>query len=377
MSTYQYYEFQAIDRPLTPEEQRAVSQLSSRVELHPRRAVFSYSFGGSLRRRAEDVLVDYYDAMLYLANWGSRQLMFRFPRALVDTEKMRQYNIVAQQYPPDVIGVSTRGEHTTLNIRLDEEESSGWIEGEGWLDSLVSLREAVLQQDNRLLYLAWLKGLTLAGDADTEAREPPIPPGLRTLSPALESFIELFGLDEDMIQVAAESSGTLDEGRSDGDLRLAIAQIPAEERDAFLLRLARREPHLSLTLNQRLGVLGDVSKREAAERRSVGALFAAVEALRERRRQERAAAVEATRVAELKALAGHEDETWREVDVLIQRSQAKAYEEAVRLLTKLQGLAEYQGRQSAFEVRLDRIRDQYSRRRALMRLLSEAGLIDP
>ncbi len=377
MSTYQYYEFQAIDRPLTPEEQRAVARLSSRVEPHPRRAIFTYSFGGDLHRRAEDVLVDYYDAMLYLASWGSRQLVFRLPTALVDTEKMCQYNIVTRQYPPDAIGISTQGEHVILNIRLDEEEGLGWIEGEGWLDSLVGLRDAILQQDYRLLYLAWLKGLALAGDVDMEMQEPPVPAGLQTLSPALESFIELFGLDEDLIHVAAESSRVLDEGISDGDLRLAIAQLPAEERDVFLWRLARGEPHLSLALNRRLGVLGGKSQGAASERRSVGALFAAVEALRERRRKERAAVAEATRVAELKALAGHEEETWRQVDVLIQRSQAKAYEEAVWLLTKLQGLAEYQSRQSAFEERLDQICDQHSRRRALMRLLREAGLIDP
>ena len=42
MSEYQYYEFQAIDRPLTPEEQEAVARLSSRVAPHPRRAVFVY-----------------------------------------------------------------------------------------------------------------------------------------------------------------------------------------------------------------------------------------------------------------------------------------------------------------------------------------------
>jgi hypothetical protein len=45
MSEYQYYEFQAIDRPLTEEEQQAVSQLSSRVDPHPWRAVFVYHWG--------------------------------------------------------------------------------------------------------------------------------------------------------------------------------------------------------------------------------------------------------------------------------------------------------------------------------------------
>jgi hypothetical protein len=376
MSEYQYYEFQAIDRPLTPEEQRAVARLSSRVAPHPRRAVFTYSFGGDLRRPAEDVLADYYDAMLYLANWGSRQLMFRFPKILVDAEEMRQYNVVTETYPFDAIDVSTHGEYVILDIRLDEEEGGGWIEGEGWLDSLVGLREALLQQDYRLLYLAWLKGLALTDDIDREAQEPPVPPGLRTLSPALEDFIELFDVDKDLIQVAAEASGPRDEGMPEGDLRRAIAQLPAEERDAFLFRLARGEPHLSLALKRRLGVLVNVSKGAEAQPRSVGALYAAVAALRKRRRRERAAAAEAKRLAELKALAGQEDETWREVDVLIQRSQRKAYEEAVRLLKKLQDLAEYQYRHADFEERLSQICEQYSRRRALMQLLREAGLID-
>jgi hypothetical protein len=187
VSEYQYYEFQAIDRPLTAEEQRAVAQLSSRVEPHPRRAVFTYSFGGGLPHRAEDMLVDYYDAMLYLANWGSRQLVIRFPITLVDAGVMQQYNFVTQAYPSDTIGVTTQGEYVILDIRVYEDEGLGWIEGEGWLDSLVGLRDAMLQQDYRLLYLAWLKGVTLAHDVDGEALEPPVPPGLRTLLPALES----------------------------------------------------------------------------------------------------------------------------------------------------------------------------------------------
>ena len=161
----------------------------------------------------------------------------------------------------------------------------GWIEGEGWLDSLVGLRESVLQRDYRLLYLAWLKGVTLADDVDEEVQEPPIPPGLRTLSPALESFIELFDLDEDLLQVAAELSAARDEGISDDDLRRALVRLTADERDAFLLRLAKGEPHLSLALNHRLGVLGGMPQGETAKRRTVGALFAAAEALRQDRRR--------------------------------------------------------------------------------------------
>jgi hypothetical protein len=35
MSTYQYYEFQAIDRSLTAEEQQIIARLSSHVDPHP------------------------------------------------------------------------------------------------------------------------------------------------------------------------------------------------------------------------------------------------------------------------------------------------------------------------------------------------------
>jgi hypothetical protein len=375
MSEYQYYEFQAIDRPLTPEEQQAVAQLSSRVEPHPRRAVFTYSFGGGLRRRAEDLLAAYYDAMLYLANWGSRQLMFRFPQALVSIEQLQQYNVATTDYPSDAVNAYVKGEYAILDIQLHEEEGFDWIGGEGWLDSLVGLRDTILQRDYRLLYLAWLKGLMLEYAVDESAFEPPVPPGLRTLTPALERFVELFDVDEDLIQVAVERSSELSGEISDDDLRWAIGQLSTEERDAFLLRLAKGEPHLALALSRRLGTFGGAPQGETAERRTVDDLFAATEALRERRHRERVAMAEARRIAELKALAEREDEAWREVDALIQQSQAKAYDEAVRLLKRLEGLAKHQNRRSAFEGHLGQIHDRYSRRSALMRRLGEAGLI--
>jgi hypothetical protein len=176
MSEYQYYEFQAIDRPLTPEEQKAVSRLSSRVEPHPRRAVFTYSYS-DFPGDPEMILAQYYDAMLYLANWGSHQLMFRFPRALLDLDQMRQYAVQTLDYPSDSITFSSAGEYAILNIQFHEEGGGEWIEGEGWLDSLLSLRDDLLRRDYRLLYLAWLKGLTME-DTDEDALEPPPPPGL-------------------------------------------------------------------------------------------------------------------------------------------------------------------------------------------------------
>jgi hypothetical protein len=375
MSEYQYYEFQAIDRPLMPEEQQAVARLSSRMEPHPWRAVFTYSFGGGLRRRAEDVLAEYYDAMLYLANWGSRQLMFRFPKSLVDLDRMRQYNVETTDYPSDAVTVSTVGEYAVLDIQLNTEEGLGWIEGESWLGSLVGLRDAILQGDYRALYLAWLKGLALAYDVDEDALEPPVPPGLGQLTPTLRSFVELFDVDADILQAATERSAKLEpQVFGEEDLRRAIAALAPEEKDDFLLRLVQGEPQLSLVLKHRLGMLSAGPQHSSEPRRTVAEILAAAAEMEERRLAAEAAAAEARRIAELEALAQRGDGVWDEVNALIRQGQAKPYDEAVQLLKKLRDLAEHQRQTVAFQARLNRIHDEYSRRSSLMRRLRDAGL---
>ncbi len=147
MSQYQYYEFQAIDRPLTEEEVAYVGSLSSRTDPTPTRAVFTYSYS-DFRGNPETVLAKYYDAMLYLANWGSKQLMFRFPKSILDAEVLAPYRI------SDIISADVTGEYLIVDVNFYEEEGGEWIEGEGWLSSLVRLRDDLLRGDFRFLYLA-------------------------------------------------------------------------------------------------------------------------------------------------------------------------------------------------------------------------------
>ncbi|HOU15235.1 MAG TPA: hypothetical protein PKZ84_19185 [Anaerolineae bacterium] len=277
MSEYQYYEFQAIDRPLTEEEQEAVASLSSRVQPHPRRAVFVYHYGG-FRGNAEAVLAQYYDAMFYYANWGSRHLLFRFPAALVDAAAMAQYSVATDgDFPSDAMTVEPSGEHVVVGIRFDEEGGFGWIDGEGWLDRLIGLREALLQGDYRALYLAWLKGITLAYDVDPKALEPPVPPGLGALTPPLQAFVELFDVDATLLAQAAERSPALEPVNiSQARKRLAVQSMPEEEKDAFLLRLLDDEPRLSLALHQHLGLHAGPPSADAGARRTVGEVLGAI-----------------------------------------------------------------------------------------------------
>src|SRR5207249_833235 len=76
MSEYQYYEFRAVDRPLTNEHMLELRGYSSRAEITATTFSVEYNWGdfkGDPRRWMEQ----YFDAFLHLANWGSRWFMLR------------------------------------------------------------------------------------------------------------------------------------------------------------------------------------------------------------------------------------------------------------------------------------------------------------
>jgi len=260
MSEYQYYEFQAIDRPLTVVEQDEVRALSSRVQLTPTQAIFTYSHG-DFRGDPLTVLAAHFDAMLYVANWGSKQLAFRFPRALVDVDRLKPY-----YYACDEISLTTTEQHVVLDINFAEEEGTGWVEGEGLLTALAPLREDLMRGDLRALYLAGLKASQYADDVDdddegsddeeNESSGPaelpvlPAPAGLGQLSPRLRAFVDFLDIDHGLIATAAASSAPL--AQAEDRIDEWVELLPESERTVWLIRLAKGEPRLDMHLLRRL-----------------------------------------------------------------------------------------------------------------------------
>jgi hypothetical protein len=372
MSEYQYYEFQAIDRPLTQEERAAICELSSRVKPTATTASFNYSYG-NFRGDPKQVLARYFDIMYYITNWGTQQLMFRFPTSLINRETIELYCI------DNYISLSFAGDWAILDWEFSQEEGfNDWIEGEGILSELIGLRQEILQQDYRGLYLAWLKAIDLSEgyiDIDKTQLEPPLPPGLGQLSAAQKAFTEIFELDEHLLNVACASSGKLTT-ISEQTWQQAISQLSASERQDFLLRLAKGEHNLSAKFKQKLSQLIPTSPPSNQARRTVQELLEAAseeEKKAEKRRQQEA---EAKRIEELQTLAKREAQVWQQVESLIQKAQSKSYDEAVKLLVKLRDLAEYQNGLPVFQERLNQIYEQYSNRSGLKRRLQEIGLTD-
>jgi hypothetical protein len=358
MSEYQYYEFQAIDRPLTNDEQAAIEKLSSRAKVSANQAIFVYNYG-DFRGSAEQVLTQYFDAMLYMANWGTWQLMFRFPKSLIDPNLFKPYDL------PDVITITKTATHIVLDININEEEgSSDWMEGKGWLSKFLSLREDLMAGDLRLLYLVWLR---VAPNLEEDAVEPPIPPNLEKLSRSLKSYIDWIELDPDLVNAAAQASPS--QQTADIKLEKWLPALTEAEQQKFLLKLVKREPQVDLQLISRLQELAGVGKSAATltpGSRCFSEIQSIADNVSEQREQREKKAAKAKRTKQLEALALNEDQTWQQVLDLIAIKQSKPYDEATALLQDLCDLAKFQGRLAEFSQHFDKLKSSYSSRPALM-----------
>ena len=365
MSEYQYYEFQAIERPLNDKEKEALGQLSSRVQLTSTKASFNYSYG-DFPANPQKILAQYFDALYYIANWGTQQLMFRFPKSLLDITQIQLY------CRKNWISIAEIDNYVILNICFHDEEGFGWIEGEGDLERVIDLRQDILQQDYRLLYLAWLKAITLQ-DRDEKEYEPSVPPGLKELSSSLKAFVELFGVDEYLVKVAAQASNKA-RAISDETWLNAISRLSREECEGVLLRLLKGEPNLAIQFKQKLAEQITITQSQSQSRRTRAELFKAAEQEEKETKQRQKQEAEAKRIEELKQFASQEGQAWQDLEKMLVVARAKTYDEAVKLLVKLRDLAIYQDKQSEFQRRLNDIYEQYPRRSGLLRRLRNVGL---
>lgn len=90
MSEYQYYEFLAIDRPLTEKEMREIRSWSTRARITSTSFVNHYEWG-SFKGDEDEWMEKYFDAFLYLANWGTHILKLRLPSRLLDLKTAQLY----------------------------------------------------------------------------------------------------------------------------------------------------------------------------------------------------------------------------------------------------------------------------------------------
>jgi hypothetical protein len=245
-----------------------------------------------------------------------------------------------------------------------------------------------LRGDLRCLYLGWLLCAQNEEFGEDEL-EPVVPAGLGELSAPLHSLIELLGIDENLVEVAATVSAPLNAGPDREELATWIQSLPEKEKNNLLVAAVsepgeRWKNGLLRRFEQR-SALGTSTVPDAIRRRTAGDLLTLAHA----RAQERTRLLEAKRAADaarrkvedeanrardLDHLEKREEASWNQIAAHIQKRQPNEYDKAITLLLDLRDLAVRQGRMTAFQSALGELRQEHALKESLLRRLTKAKL---
>lgn len=380
MSEYQYYEFQALDRPLTKAQMAELRAVSSRAEITPYSFVNEYNWG-DLKGDPRQWMERYFDAFLYTANWGSRRLMLRLPASLLDPKIAKPYCVA------ETLSCWQKKDFVVLSFEADLEDSEP-DDAESSLASLVTIRSDLMRGDHRALYLGWLLGVQLK-EVDDDELEPLLPPQLGDLNGSLECLADFLRIDFDLIAAAAESS-VMEQSAAPSRKRIDewVRSLRSEDKDAIITRLIEGDdPHLSVEVRQRATrETTGASTTDKRARRTAGEILARAKTMRSERKKneaekrarenaERERAETEARKKRLQSLVRREKDLWSMVDKAIATRQPRRYDEAVSLLRDLHDLAELKGKGSEFKARMDVLQQVHSGKGTLIERFRRAKLL--
>ncbi|MET8867213.1 hypothetical protein ABZW11_30075 [Nonomuraea sp. NPDC004580] len=386
MSEYQYYEFLAVDRPLTDQQQAEVRTLSTRARITATSFTNEYHWG-DFHGDPSRMMERYYDAHLYLANWGTHRIMLRLPKVALDPEQAERYCVNEQ------VSAWTSGAHLILDFTSEAEEEYWEDDVERSLSAIVGIRAELAAGDLRPLYLAWLSAYG-AWERDEDAfdyeeedeLEPPIPPGLGSLSAPQRALADFLRLDDDLLAAAAEASPPAQPVQRDQKaLTTWISALPAERKDALLLRVIEEDgAKVRWELLREFG--GETTSRTVETGRTVAELLDAAATRRHAREQQKAARraeqqaqreqqQRQARELRLNQLAQDVDAAWDRVEAFIATKKPREYDQAVELLRDLHALALRDDHAGAFTQRLTHLHERHQGKRSLIKRLNDAGLV--
>ena len=263
-----YYEFLAIDRPLTEKEVSALRALSTRAQITPVSFTNEYHWGdfkgnpGHLMRR-------FFDAHVYVANWMTAVFMVRLP---IEALPKKTADAIAVD---GVLDLDPANTHWVITSSLNESENYarfGMEDGRGWMARLAPIRDELLRGDIRSLYIGWLAAVTREMVEDDDLEPLPIE-GMGSLTAAQQALREFLEVDEDLLAGAGIGSPDLQaEDLSQKDSDDWLDALPRDEVFALLKQLLEGQGlKAERTLKNRFsawrrGLRGD---SEQARRRSV------------------------------------------------------------------------------------------------------------
>jgi len=146
MSEYQYYEFLAMERPLTKEEMDELRALSTRATITPVSFTNEYNWG-DFKGDPEKLMERYFDAHVYVANWMTAIFMVRLPMEALTQETAKA---VAAPYLLDIKPTKT---HWIIIWSVEESENYdrlGMEDGRGWMARLAPVRDELYRKQREV-----------------------------------------------------------------------------------------------------------------------------------------------------------------------------------------------------------------------------------
>jgi len=380
MSEYQYYEFLAIDRPLSEKELDQVRSTSSRANITPNRFTNEYHWG-SFKGDPLNFMKRYYDAHVYVANWMSATLMLRVPKDAIPEQMART---VREKY---ILDFDETPDHWIITWNLSESENYdrfGMEDGTGWMARLIPIRDELMRGDYRSLYIGWLAAVS-QGAVDEEDEEPFLPAGLGNLTAAQLALGEFIEVDEDLLAGAGMGSPALEPNPKTGtDMDEWLDTVPPQEIRALLKQLLEgkgQQAERSLKNKFSEWQRGQTKTTCEASRRSVEELWKnselakAVRLEQEQIKQQQAhEAKRKKREAFLAELSKDFPKFWKEAEQTASIGSGHAYDKTTTMLSDLSEAYGIHASTGDFKNEMNRFMENHTKRKALITRLVNAKI---
>ena len=380
MSEYQYYEFLAIDRPLTENETAALRALSTRAAITPVSFTNEYHWG-DFKGDPDSLMQRYFDAHVYVANWMKAIFMVRLPIEALPEETAKAMAV------PYILDFKATKTHWVITWRLEESENYdrfGLEDGRGWMARLAPVRDELLRGDLRSLYIGWLEAVTKK-IMDDDKIEPIAVIGLQNLTAAQQALAEFLEVNPDLLAGAGIGSpAAQNEEILEKDMDRWINVLPRNEVKAILKKLLEgkgQQAERSLRSRFEAWKRGLQTDKTDAPRRRVGELLQNAKKARQirldkqkRDRRQREIKRREQRKAYLKHLSNDFSKAWASVREPVERGSGQGYDEACRILVDIAEAYDLFATKIQFQKELTKFMAGHLRRKALIQRLMKAGI---
>ncbi len=383
MSEYQYYEFLTVERKLTSKEMSALRNISSRAHITPVSLTNVYNFG-DFKGNPTDLVRKFFDAHVYMANWGTAVFMINLPLEAISRET------VETMQAEDFLDFKAFQNHWVITWSLDEEPEDldrfVMDDGTSWMQRLLPIRDELLRGDLRSLYIGWLAAVTKEMVDDDEL-EPLSLEGLKSLTSAQQALAEFLEVDPDLLAAAGMGSTDAEDPERKQEMMEKWLNTMSHERLVSVSRLLltgqsqQAERELKNEYYAWMRSLSDGSSRKdlrtVEELRenadSAQKIRLEKERLKKKKEEEKR---RQKRQAHLKELAQNCYQEWKTIQSTVARGSGVAYQEACQALVDLsEACANYRDPET-FQQELNQFVEDNIRRKALINRLIKAGLLD-